>query len=1149
MPEYLAPGVYVEEVDTGSKPIEGVSTSTTGMIGVTERGPVNVPVLVTSYGEFVRWFGDKLNIQDYSNGTDRHCYLPHAVQGFFDNGGKRLYITRILKDSGVVKSSAFQFGRATATSPATVLLRSAPELTGSAANPPPLIVLSGTGIADNDWLRVGDGSRAEYRQADGAPVAENSLVPLHFPYNRSYAPGDSVQEYPHAYLGGVVNLQGDIASGAPSIVVVGATADVTALASGKLVEIGGANGEYRFIVDPAPVAVPTATAGKSRATLHLDSPLAVAYADTTAVQQIDISGAPAATGTVDTAYTAGDPLIFLVSPRDAGFTVATNLAITVPTGGSQQEARRVGALRLFSISNGAYENYPAATRVEQITLADDSCTQSGSAAAATTLTLSSVAGVVNGDVLLVGQAGPNQDSAIIRSIDATTNVVTLTAGLAHAHTAVPDRVVAPAPKHLTAAAANGSSFIALDSRMGLDVGSILRVTDGLNVEWVTIEAVPGRVGTPAAPDAGTVQVTPQLMHSYAAGSLALLEAAPVAGAAQSTYIVLWAAMGASQILVADGRNFALNNMLRLTTGSGDVIYHRLINDPTAPAATPAPEVLTLKDTLTLRDALLNSHPIGSVVVGRDPLFQVQALDAGAWGDRLRISVADEETGLVANTSLTQFGPATRIRLASNAGVEHGTILEVIHPITQAVVGGLLKVQLLDRTTGDITLAGAGLDAAQQAAQAALPPGTFLIMHSREFRLTVNLLRQRDPAMPTRNQTVIDSEVFRYLSMDDRHSHYIQTVIGDINGPIRPADRRPDGDSWYIRVHDLAQDLSEPTRSNTLESIRLGSETLVDVLPDGRILPAYEALEGGDDSIANLDDDTYVGQDDPTPENRTGLQTLRNINEISLVGCPGRTSVKIQSAVINHCELMRYRFAALDGPQPPRDMLTDVQNLRQQYDTKYASIYHPWLIIPDPFPTNLANVADYPIPPSGHVLGLIARIDIERGVHKPPANEVLRGITGLQRLLNKEQQDILNPYPVNINVIRDFRPNNRGIRVFGARVITSDPDWKYVNVRRLLIFIEASIDLGLQWVVFEPNAEPLWARVKRAVSAFLTTVWRNGALEGTKPEEAYFVKCDRTTMTQADIDNGRLIVVIGVAPVKPAEYVIIRIGLWTAHAED
>ena len=184
-----------------------------------------------------------------------------------------------------------------------------------------------------------------------------------------------------------------------------------------------------------------------------------------------------------------------------------------------------------------------------------------------------------------------------------------------------------------------------------------------------------------------------------------------------------------------------------------------------------------------------------------------------------------------------------------------------------------------------------------------------------------------------------------------------------------------------------------------------------------------------------------------------------------------------------------------------------------------------------------------------MLGIYARTDDRRGVHKAPANEVVGGMTGLTRYLNQSEQDVLNAYPVNIDVIRDFRTNSRGIRVWGARVITSDTDWKYVNVRRLMIFIEDSIDRGLQWVVFEPNEEPLWARVRRSVSNFLTTVWRNGALEGQTKDQAFYVRCDRTTMTQDDIDNGRLICVIGVAPVKPAEFVIIRIGLWTADASS
>ena len=442
-----------------------------------------------------------------------------------------------------------------------------------------------------------------------------------------------------------------------------------------------------------------------------------------------------------------------------------------------------------------------------------------------------------------------------------------------------------------------------------------------------------------------------------------------------------------------------------------------------------------------------------------------------------------------------------------------------------------------------------------------PPITQWLVRSRELRLTVYLLRQTDPATPTRNASVLDVEVFRNLSLDPRHSRYLQNVIGttfsstpgtavdDDQKPLRLFDRRSEGESMYVRVRDAAQSLTEPNRTTTLQSVRLGPETLVDVLPDGRQRPARHSLSGGNDSLTTLSDATYIGSDSNTPEERTGLHSLRNVEDISIVACPGRTSAQLQNALIIHCELMRYRFAVLDGLRPPNDALANIQTQRQQYDTKYAALYHPWLLVPDPFPQNLSSIADYPLPPSGHVVGIYARTDIERGVHKAPANEVVRGITGLQRTLNKGEQDILNPFPVNINVIRDFRTNNRGIRVFGGRVITTDPDWKYVNVRRLLIFIEASIDRGLQWVVFEPNAEPLWARVRRSISNFLTQVWRDGALEGTKVEEAYFVKCDRTTMTQTDIDNGRLIVIVGVAPVKPAEFVIIRIGLFTAHADN
>ncbi len=293
--------------------------------------------------------------------------------------------------------------------------------------------------------------------------------------------------------------------------------------------------------------------------------------------------------------------------------------------------------------------------------------------------------------------------------------------------------------------------------------------------------------------------------------------------------------------------------------------------------------------------------------------------------------------------------------------------------------------------------------------------------------------------------------------------------------------------------------------------------------------------GSDGTI--FDEDLYVGRD-RGPGNRTGIQSLREIDQISIVAVPGIWSQTVQNALVTHCESLMDRFAVLDGP--PEATMEAIQSHRNLYDTRYAALYHPWLEIRRTDRTTGA-AEDVPIPPSGHVVGIYARSDVERGVWKAPANEVVRGITGLTQTLTKGEQDILNP--MNINVIRDFRARGRGYRVWGARCITSDTPWKYVNVRRLFIFIEESLEEGTQWAVFEPNDRPLWARLTQSVSRFLLTQWREGALQGATAEQAFFVRCDETTMTQDDIDNGRLIMIVGIAPVKPAEFVIIRIGQW------
>ena len=217
--------------------------------------------------------------------------------------------------------------------------------------------------------------------------------------------------------------------------------------------------------------------------------------------------------------------------------------------------------------------------------------------------------------------------------------------------------------------------------------------------------------------------------------------------------------------------------------------------------------------------------------------------------------------------------------------------------------------------------------------------------------------------------------------------------------------------------------------------------------------------------------------------------------------------------------------------PGTDTLANIANIRPPQDTTYAAFYFPWIKVFNP----LIN-QDSLIPPVGHVAGIYADTDINRGVFKAPANEVVVGATSLQFQITKAEQDILNPR--GVNCLRVF--SSRGLRVWGARTCSQDTLWKYINVRRFFLFLGQSLDDGTQWVVFENNDERLWARVNQTISQFLTTQWRAGALMGTKPSEAYFVKVDRTTMTQDDIDNGRLIVIIGVAVVKPAEFVILRL---------
>ncbi|MER7079900.1 hypothetical protein SAMN02982929_01827 [Saccharopolyspora kobensis] len=327
------------------------------------------------------------------------------------------------------------------------------------------------------------------------------------------------------------------------------------------------------------------------------------------------------------------------------------------------------------------------------------------------------------------------------------------------------------------------------------------------------------------------------------------------------------------------------------------------------------------------------------------------------------------------------------------------------------------------------------------------------------------------------------------------------------------------------------------RSKLIEVTERGSAALT--RPDNQSVALAAAPSPA--APAAVDAREYVGD----LAARTGFGGLETIDEITMVAVPDLMSAHqrglidaegvktVQLAAISHCEQMGDRVALLDAP--PGLNAQQVRAWRSEqagYDSKYATLYYPWIKVFDP-----ASGRNAMVPPSGHVAGVWARSDAERGVHKAPANEVIRGAVDLEVNLSKGEQDMLNP--IGVNCIRAFA--GRGIRIWGARTLSSDPGWRYLNVRRLFNYLEESILIGTQWVVFEPNDDRLWSSIRRNISAFLHQAWRDGALFGRTAAEAFYVKCDRENNPQESIDLGQVVCEIGVAPVKPAEFVIFRLS--------
>jgi phage tail sheath protein FI len=385
------------------------------------------------------------------------------------------------------------------------------------------------------------------------------------------------------------------------------------------------------------------------------------------------------------------------------------------------------------------------------------------------------------------------------------------------------------------------------------------------------------------------------------------------------------------------------------------------------------------------------------------------------------------------------------------------------------------------------------------------------------------------------------------------------VTGDVAVEVRPAEPETEGgeppqgaftlvvrkdgepEETYPSVtarrgrNNVVTQVNSRSRLITLEEPRRGPQLAV---PEPQTVTIASSASR---APATLSADEYVGDADQ----RTGFGGLEAVDEITMVAVPDLMSayeqgtldleslVAVQQGLISHCEMMGDRIAILDPP--PGMSPQQIREWRQQtagFDSRYAALYYPWIKVFDPSAGRHSFV-----PPSGHIAGLWARNDDTRGVHKAPANEVVRGAVSLQTQLTKGENDLLNP--IGVNCIRAFP--GRGIRVWGARTLSSDPAWRYLNVRRLFNYLEESILGGTQWVVFEPNDDALWARVRRTISAFLVNEWRKGALFGLTPDEAFYVKCDRETNPPESIDAGQVICEVGIAPVKPAEFVVFRLA--------
>lgn len=492
-------------------------------------------------------------------------------------------------------------------------------------------------------------------------------------------------------------------------------------------------------------------------------------------------------------------------------------------------------------------------------------------------------------------------------------------------------------------------------------------------------------------------------------------------------------------------------------------------------------------------------------------IQVTAKNPGSWGNSIKIDIRKVYNIKTYITEKCSDDVNHVYKVKSTAGFYVGDMIEINNQ--QTTITGILDDSLILKdklNDGYISVEN--------------NPTVFLYSLAFDFIVTC------DDFVETFDRCSINDKAPTFIQNATAKSNFV-TVTCPI--PPTPNDKVPVQKKTDENVEGDKKDVNDTPDTPPIVKEEVDAEAFYGTYTTDK--KSYVLTGGTTTMPSNEYAGLYIG-DDKGPTQRTGIQSFLEISDVSIMAIPGIIDASVQSALITHCENTASRFAILDAAENTTSV-EDLKKHREQFDTTYAAMYHPWLSTYDALLKK--NIF---VPPSAAMAGIYARVDNTRGVWKAPANEVVRNVTGLSVTYNEAEQAKLNPN--GINLIRTLP--GMGIRVWGARTCSSDGNWKYINVRRLFIYLEESIKSNTGWAVFEPNDENLWSRVSGTIRVFLTTLWREGALVGSSADEAFFVNVGKSTMTQDDILNGRLICVIGVAPVRPAEFVIFRI---TQKMED